>query len=207
MVLYAKRSGRLVGQVVADLMTVVVSVGAYLSGRAVYQGILALADPVIAAGGALGALQTKISEAAASAGGIPGFGDALRAPLDEVAAQVSSLVAQLSDQAVLIQHAAGLTGLAVFLVPVVVWWALWLPARVRFAREAAAASALLGAGVGMDLFALRGLSNLPLRVLVKIHGDPVAAWRNQDAVVIDALARRELDRVGVQAPAARTALS
>jgi cbb3-type cytochrome oxidase subunit 3 len=120
---------------------------------------------------------------------------------------VSSLVAQLSDQAVLIQHAAGLTGLAVFLVPVVVWWAFWLPARVRFAREAAAASALLGAGVGMDLFALRGLSNLPLRVLVTIGGDPVAAWRNGDAVVIDALARRELDRVGVQAPPTRTALS
>jgi hypothetical protein len=193
--------------VVADLMTVVVSVGAYLAGRAVYHGIVALADPVVAAGGALASLQTKIADAATKAGEIPAFGDTLRMPFDDIVAELSSLVAQLSDQVALIQNAAGVTGLAVFFIPLLVWWSFWLPARMRFAREASAASKLLGAGVGMDLFALRGLANLPLSVLATTHGDPVSAWRNGDVEVINGIARRELDRVGVRPPGPKKGLS
>ena len=126
----------------------------------------------------------------------------MRSPLDDIAGQIASVIVQISDQTALIQRAAGLTGLAVFVIPVIIWWGLWLPARVRFVREAAAAKRLLAAGVGLDLFALRGLAHLPLRVLARVNTDPVAAWRDGDAAVIDTLARRELDRLGVRAPKA-----
>jgi len=39
-----------------------------------------------------------------------------------------------------------------------------------------------------------------LRVLARVDTDPVAAWRAGDTAVIDTLARRELDRLGVRAP-------
>jgi len=197
---YAKPSGRLVAQIVADLATVVVSVGSYLAGRAVYQGILALTDPLSAMAKALSGLRDKVADAAVQAGQIPGVGDSLRSPLDDIAGQIASVIVQISDQTALIQRAAELTGLAVFVIPVIIWWGLWLPARVRFVREAAAAKRLLASGVGLDLFALRGLAHLPLRVLATVATDPVAAWRDGDTAVIDTLARRELDRLGVRAP-------
>ncbi len=197
---YAKLSGRLVGQIVADIVTVVVSVGSYLVGRAVYGGILALADPLTATATSLSELQDRVIDTAVQAGRIPGVGDSLRSPLDDIAGQIASVIIQLSDQTALIQRAAGLTGLAVFVVPVIIWWGLWLPTRVRFVREASAANRLLAAGVGLDLFALRGLSHLPLRVLARVGTDPVAAWRASDTAVIDTLARRELARLGVRAP-------
>jgi len=202
MVPYAKPSGRLVGQIVADVVTVVVSVGSYLAGRAVYQGILALTDPLSATAKALSGLQDRVADAAVQAGQIPGVGDSLRSPLDDIAGQIASVIVQMSDQTALIQRAAGLTGLAVFVIPVIIWWGLWLPARVRFVREAAAAKRLLAAGVGLDLFALRGLAHLPLRVLARVDTDPAAAWRDGDTAAIDTLARRELDRLGVRAPEA-----
>jgi hypothetical protein len=59
---------------------------------------------------------------------------------------------------------------------------------------------MLSNGVGLDLFALRGLAHLPLRTLAAIGTDPVAAWRDGDAQVIATLGRRELDRLGVRAP-------
>ena len=90
MVPYAKPSGRLVGQIVADVVTVVVSVGSYLAGRAVYRGILALTDPLSATAKALSGLQDRVADAAVQAGQIPGVGDSLRSPLDDIAGQIAS---------------------------------------------------------------------------------------------------------------------
>lgn len=200
MAVYAKPSWRLVGQVVADLATVGVSVGSYMAGRATYHAIWDLTNPLSGTGATLSSLQSKLSEAAAKAGQIPAVGESLRAPLADMAAQVGTVISQISDQVGLIQRIAGLAGLAVFLVPLVAWWLLWLPARVRFARESGAAKRMLAAGVGLDLFALRGLAHLPLRTLSRVASDPVAAWRDGDQEVISAIGRKELDRLGVMAP-------
>lgn len=200
MALYAKPSGKLVGQVVVDLMSVGVGVGSYLSGRATYHAIWDLTNPLSGTASSLSSLQGRLADAASKAGEIPVIGDSLKVPLSDMAGQLSNVTTQISDQVTAIQRVAGIAGLAVFLVPVIVWLALWLPARVRFARESGAATRMLANGVGLDLFALRGLAHLPLRTLASVGTDPVAAWRDGDAQVIATLGRRELDRLGVRAP-------
>jgi hypothetical protein len=200
MALYAKPSARLVGQVVADVMTVGVAVGSYLAGRTTYNAIWDLTNPLTGTASSLSSLQSRLSDAATKAGQIPAVGDALRAPLSDMAGQLANVITQISDQVGLIQRVAGIAGLVVFLVPIVVWLLVWLPARVRFARESGAAKRILANGVGLDLFALRGLAHLPLRTLASVGPDPVAAWRDGNAEVIATLGRRELDRLGVKVP-------
>jgi len=51
---------------------------------------------------------------------------------------------------------------------------------------------------GEQLLALRALANRPLAKLVAISGDPVGAWRHQDAVAIHGLAALELRAAGVR---------
>ncbi|MGV8850749.1 MAG: hypothetical protein ACOH16_14535 [Propionibacteriaceae bacterium] len=200
MALYAKPSGKLVGQVVADLMTVVVAVGSYLAGRATHNAIWDLTNPLSGTASSLSSLQSRLADAASKAAEIPVVGESLQTPLSDMAGQLSNVITQISDQVSVIQRVAGIAGLVVFLVPVIVWLALWLPSRVRFARESGAAKRMLASGVGLDLFALRGLAHLPLRTLASVGTDPVAAWRDGDAEVIGTLGRRELDRLGVKAP-------
>jgi hypothetical protein len=200
MALYAKPSARLVGQVLADVMTVGVAVGSYLAGRATYNAIWDLTNPLSVTAASLSSLQGRLSDAATKAAQIPVVGESLRAPLSDMAGQLANVITQISDQVGLIQRVAGIAGLVVFLVPVVVWLLVWLPARVRFARESGAANRMLANGVGLDLFALRGLAHLPLRTLASVGADPVAAWRDGDTEVIATLGRRELDRLGVKVP-------
>ena len=200
MALYAKPSWRLVGQVVADMVTVGVAVGSYLAGRATYNAIWDLTNPLSSTADSLSSLQGRLADAATKAAQIPAVGESLRAPLSDMAGQLANVITQISDQVGLIQRVAGIAGLVVFLVPMVVWLLVWLPARVRFARESGAARRMLANGVGLDLFALRALAHLPLRSLASLGADPVAAWRDGDAEVIATLGRRELDRLGVRAP-------
>ena len=200
MALYAKPSWRLFGQVVADVMTVGVAVGSYAAGRATYHAIWDLTNPLSGTASSLMSLQKQLADAANKAGQIPAVGDGLKAPLSDMAGQLANVITQISDQVGLIQRIAGIAGLAVFLVPIAVWLLVWLPARVRFARESGAATRMLANGVGLDLFALRGLAHLPLRTLASVSTDPVKAWSDGDAAVIASLGRRELDRLGVKAP-------
>lgn len=200
MAVYSKPSWRMIGQVVSDVLTVVFAVGAYYAGRATYNAIWNLSNPITGTATSLASLHDGLFDAATRLGQIPAVGESLRSPVSDVAGQLGDLTAQISDQADLIQRVAGIAGLVVFIAPVAVWLALWLPARVRFAKESSAARRMLASGVGLDLFALRGLAHLPLRALAAIDDDPVAAWRDGNATVIAALGRRELDRLGVKAP-------
>jgi hypothetical protein len=83
--------------------------------------------------------------------------------------------------------------------------ALWLPGRISWIAAASAAQRLLrsGADGGEDLFALRGLARQPLNQLARAGGtaDLMAGWRARDPDTVRALARLELDELGLRAPA------
>lgn len=200
MVLYATSPARRLAQLAADAATIVVTVGSYLAGRAAHDAILALADPVSATAGALTGVQGRVSDAAATAGTIPGVGDVLRSPLDGVSTQLGAVIDQLGQQVAAVERVAGLTGLAVFLVPLLLWWAVWLRARVRFVREAGAGQRLLAEGAGLDLFALRGLAHLPLTSLTAADAQLARGLVAAEEALIASLAGRELDRLGVRPP-------
>ncbi|MEV5610296.1 hypothetical protein [Streptomyces sp. NPDC052225] len=95
---------------------------------------------------------------------------------------------------------------ALFAVPVGLLLVLWLPRRLRWVRQAAAARDLAATEDGRELLALRAL----LRPLDEVGrtadalpdstpGSLAEGWREGDPATLDALAAAELVRLGLRA--------
>jgi hypothetical protein len=95
----------------------------------------------------------------------------------------------------------------VFVVPVGLVLAVWLPRRMRWVRQAAAARDLAATEDGRELLALRTL----LRPLDDVGrtagalpdstpGSLAEGWREGDPATLDALAEAELTRLGLTTP-------
>ncbi len=58
----------------------------------------------------------------------------------------------------------------------------------------------------LDLLALRALAHQPTRQLLRVTGDPAAAWRRDDTAVVRELAALELRALGLRSPRPRSVL-
>ncbi|SDE45559.1 hypothetical protein [Auraticoccus monumenti] len=194
---YARPSWQLVRQVSADAFVVVWAVVWWLVARFVDQVVSALAGPAREAAATATQLQESFRGAAQTAGQVPGVGGDLRSPFDAAAEQLGGLAGTARGQAVLIEQLGDLTGVLVFVLPVAILVALWLPRRLRFAARSRAARRFVDSPADLDLFALRAMATMPLDQLAKISDDPVAAWRAGDRQVIASLAETALRREGL----------
>lgn len=193
---YAERPIRLAAQVLFDALAIAWVAGfCWLAGLA-KSAVLELQAPghrMIEAGGEL---RSTFADAAGTASGVPFVGDDLAGALGRGGSAGDVLV----DAGVRLLEAVGLaaTGVAVVivafsLIPVL---AVWLPRRIRYARAAGQAVAMRARGV--DLLALRALTELPHRRLKRIGTEPAAAWRAGDAEVIAQLAGMRLASLGLR---------
>jgi hypothetical protein len=198
--IYARRPWRFVGQLSADVFVLLWVVAWALLGRLVHGTILGVAQPARETATAAGKLSTQVAEAAEQAGRLPGVGRQLRQPLDAAAGPLSDVIAAANDQVVGVERLADLMGWLVFLIPVTIVLALWLPRRIAFFVRARAAQRYIDSSADLDLFALRAMVSQPMHVLAQISPDPVAAWRARDATVIHKLAEVELRRSGLRMP-------
>ena len=89
-------------------------------------------------------------------------------------------------------------GWAVVLFPLLVLALVWVWPRTRFVRRSATMRRLLESGMTGDTLAVRAMARAPLAELARVHPDPGAAWRAQDAEAISALAALELRRSGIR---------
>jgi hypothetical protein len=189
--IYARRPWRFLGQLSADLF-VLLWVGAWaLLGRLAHRNIVEVAEPARDTATAAGKLSTQLAEAADQAGRVPGVGQQLRQPFDAAAGPLGDVITAAKGQVAGVERLADLMGWLVFLIPVTIVLALWLPRRIAF--------------VARDLFALRAMVSQPMHVLAQISPDPVAAWRAGDATVIHKLAEVELHRSGLRMPTSASA--
>jgi methyl-accepting chemotaxis protein len=200
MAIYARRPWRRAGQVAVDVAVVVwVAVWALL-GRLTFHPVLGVATPAREAATAAGQLSAQIGKAAEQAAKVPGVGGQLRQPFDTALGSLAELLGAANRQVASVERLAELLGWLVFAIPVAIVLALWLPRRVAFVVSARAAQRFLDSSADLDLFALRALAHQPMHVLAEISDDPVAAWRGQDATVIQKLADLELRRSGLRMP-------
>ena len=102
------------------------------------------------------------------------------------------------SQQELVQQLAVTLGLGVALLPILMILALWLVPRIRFARRAGHARAMLRAGASLDLLALRALTNQKITTIAKVNADAMGAWRRGDEPVMRELAALELESSGVR---------
>jgi hypothetical protein len=162
----------------------------------VHDGVRRLAGPgreLESAGSGLG---SGLTRAADRAGDLPVVGGGLRAPLDAAADAGGALERAGVAQQSAVDHLALLLAVVVAALPIV--WALarWLPARLRWGREAAAAVRLRG---DVELLALRAATLRPLSALATLGPEPVGRWRRGEPGAAQALATLELRELGLRA--------
>ncbi len=205
--IYAKRPARMIGQLFGDGFVLLWTIGWAIIGIFVHRVIEILAVPARETARTATRLAENFREAATEAAKVPVAGEQLRRPFDAASVTLGNLITSANDQVTSIERLALIVGWLVFLIPVTIVVAFWLPRRIRFYRQARASQVFLDAVPDLDLFALRAMAAQPLYVLAEISDDPVKAWRSGDRAVINQLAELELRRNGLRMPDTLRAVS
>lgn len=197
---YAPPGWRLTRQLLGDAFLVVWTLGWALVAVAVKRLVDALAVPSQTMVSTAREISTTTASAGDSVSKVPGVGGTLATPFRALQQQVTDLAGAAQHQADVIHQVAWTISLISVAIPVLLACWLWLPRRVRFIREAAAARRFIDSDADLDLFALRAMTHLPMATLAGVSDDPVTAWRDGDREVIERLAALELHRSGLTMP-------
>lgn len=197
---YARPGWKMARQLTGDLFVV-----GWIAFWAVCAKVLAhvvslLAVPARETGDAARAMSEQMRAAEGQVGSLPGVGGVLGDPFGSMASGLQRIGDQSAAQVAQVHQVALVSSWLVFLLPTLTILALWLPHRIRFVRQAAAARAFIDADADMDLFALRAMANVPMHELARITPDPVGEWRRGNAEVVRRMAALELERTGLAMP-------
>lgn len=197
---YADQPRQRVRQQISDAAVLVGALLFLRLGQLVYDAVQSLQGAIAKVEQAGGGLADGLSDAARAAGGAPLIGGGLRAPFDAAAGAARSLGAAGAAEQEAVHKLALVLGMTIGLLPVVLLIWLWLPRRVRYAREAGAA---LWMRDDIELLALRAATFIPLYRLAQLGPNPVARWRRGEPGAAEALAELELSRLGLRGPVHR----
>lgn len=198
MKLYSDFGPRRTRQIIADLLALAAIAAWVWLGFFVFQLIENLAvfgRQMEDAGAGFKDTMTEVGE---TLGGVPLIGGGIRVPFDGASGAGAALEqAGQSQQVAVSQLATGL-GIGIAALPILTILLLWLIPRIRFAKRAGRAKAIVDTGAGIDLLALRALATQKISALNKVDAEPMAAWRRGDETVMRQLAQLELRASGVR---------
>jgi hypothetical protein len=200
MKLYADGPVRRTRQVVGDLFLVLWAALWLKLAFVVHDATMALAVPGRRIEEAGGGLAGKLRDAGSAVGGLPVVGDKARSPFDGAGSAADQIAAAGSAQVDAVEHLAFWLGICVAAIPILLLVVVYVPFRVRFAREASAGQRFIDTSADLDLFALRAMANQPMHKLARVSPDPVRDWRSGDPDVVRALALLELRDAGLTPP-------
>ncbi|MDQ3716998.1 MAG: hypothetical protein M3381_13465 [Actinomycetota bacterium] len=195
--LYAQTPLHRVRQQLGDLTLLAWCIAWILIASFLHGLVSALAGPGRLLEDAGRGLTDSMNEVSAVVGDVPVAGDALQAPFDLAGGVGDGLREAGQTQQDVVATLAFWLALVIAVLPI--GWAVfrWLPTRVRWIREAAAARRMI---YDVELFALRALIHRPLRELASVGPAPAAALRSGDNAQILALAQLELAALGLRPP-------
>jgi hypothetical protein len=194
-------------QVVADLLALA-WIGLWVAIALAIRGlVLRLRAPGEAMIDAGTSLRDTFTDAADRAGRVPIVGDDLAGALERGAEPGESLINAGQSHIDRIESLAFWLMVVLIVLPLLFVLAIWLPARLRYAREAGTIKRLMRTGAHRDLLALRAVIQTPVWRLVRVSADPVGDWRRADPAALDALAGIELAELGLRPPPPVTAQS
>lgn len=195
---YATTPGRLLAQLVSDVVVVLWTTIWVFVGLAVHSAI----NTIAAVGRQVSDGATGVSENLNHAGDntddFPLVGDALSKPLRAASRAALDIAGAGHSLDTTATWLAIVLGVAVAAPPILFVALPWLVLRVRFFRRKWTAITLAATPAGEQLLALRALANRPLAKLASVSIDPVGAWRRDDAVAIRGLANLELRSSGIR---------
>jgi hypothetical protein len=203
MKVYADRPARLANQVLGDVLVLVLVYLCVRLGRGAHDRVAELAGPGRDAESAARDLDGTMRGAAGDIDDAPLVGGTLAKPFRALASTSRDLAESAQAYQDAVAQVATLTAILVAGVPILLVLLVWLPRRLAWVLEASAAQRLLVAGpASADLLAVRALAKQPLTRLARLGPDAVAGWRAGDRAATAALARLELDELGLRVPAA-----
>ena len=195
MKLYAESPGMRSRQLIRDGIVVGWILLWVSLGALVYGVIVTVAEPVAAIGRGSDRLADSFDDVGDRINSVPVVGDSLEGPFRSAAGASRDLEAEAGRQRDAIRRAAFWISFLAALAPISVILLPYLAFRVRWIREATAAASLRVDADDLYVFALRALTNRPLRELRKVVPDPGAAVAGGD---YEALAGLELRRLGLR---------
>ena len=196
---YAETPVRRTRQIIGDLLVLLWVVLWVLVARWTYSLIRMLAAPADPLRSAGGTVQDRLTEVADRVGEVPLVGDQLTSPFTGAADAGTSLVEAANALDRSVTRLAWVLALLVAATPILLVLAAYLAERVTAARRAAAMGRLRAGESALELLALRALVTQTPGRLVRVHADPLSAWRSGDQEAITALAGLELKRLGLRA--------
>lgn len=198
MKLYSDFPQRRTGQIIADVVAVTFIAAWVWLGVTVHSLVAALAvygQRMEDAGAGFRETMTQVGD---TLGGIPLIGPGIRVPFDGASGAGGALEDAGQSQQDAIAQLALTLGIGIAALPIIMILVVWLVPRIRFVRRAGRARAVLEAGAGIDLLALRALATQSMAALARVDLDPMAAWRRGDDAVLRKLAALELKSSGVR---------
>ena len=196
---YATTPGRLIRQLVSDVVMIAWATIWVFVGMAVHSAVATIAEFGYQVESGANGVAGNLDSAGSSADDIPLIGDSLAKPLSAAGDAAREIAGAGQTLGVTAGWLAWLLALAVAAPPILALMMPWLFLRVRFVRRKWTAVTLASTAAGEQLLALRALANRPLPKLAAISTDPVGAWRDQDPVAIRGLAALELRASGIRA--------
>lgn len=198
MKLYSDFAPRRTRQIVADVVALSLIAAWVWLGVTIYGLIDQLADfgkQMEDAGAGFRETMTQVGD---TLGNIPLIGPGIRVPFDGASGAGGALEGAGQSQQEAVNQLALTLGIGIAALPIIMILVLWLVPRIRFVRRAAQATALVSAGAGIDLLALRALATQKITAIATVDADAMAAWRRGDDAVMRKLAALELESSGVR---------
>lgn len=196
---YATTPGRLLAQLVSDVVVAVWTFIWVLVGLAVHSAVSTIAEVGRQVKGGADGVADSLASAGRSADRIPLVGDTVSKPLTAASKAALDIAGAGHSLDTTASWLAAVLALAVAAPPALAVVMPWLVLRIRFFRRKWTVSMLATTPAGEQLLALRALANRPLRRLAAVSPDPVGAWRAADPRAIRGLAALELRSAGVAA--------
>jgi hypothetical protein len=194
---YATTTGRLLAQLLSDVVVVVWTFIWVLVGLAVHSAVSTIAAVGRQVEGGAGGVADSLKSAGHSADDIPLVGDTVSKPLTAASKAALDIAGAGHNLDTTATWLAVVLALAVAAPPALAVVVPWLVLRIRFFRRKWTVSTLATTPAGEQLLALRALANRPLRRLAAVSPDPVGAWRVADPGAIRGLAALELRSAGI----------
>jgi hypothetical protein len=199
--IYAEKPGHASRQIISDFV-IAWWIGIWVwIGMRIHDLVNGLAGPGETIEEAGTSFAGSLIEAGRRVADLPVVGEGLQFALNAVAEAGVTLQRAGQAQQDAVNTLALWLGVLVAFLPIAFVLFHYLPDRVRWIREAAAASRARGpAAENLYLFALRAIATRPLRELLRATPDPGRAFATGD---YEALAALELDELGLRAVPSR----
>jgi hypothetical protein len=198
MKLYADTTGRFGRQLLGDLLVAGwIALWVWLAVQ-LHDRLLKLAGPGKTLQAAGSSFSGSLNDAGDKVGGLPVVGDDVAGAFRDAGGAGDSIAAAGRSQVDAVHQLALFVPGLMLLLAAGVAVALWLPGRVRWAREAGAAQRLLSGPDALEVFATRAVVRRHARELARLPEATVTRWRAGDERAAADLADLELRALGLR---------